>query len=204
MLVSTCILNSLYMFAGYERQDEHLQGQRARQNRQTGMPAQAYWCDKCRLKNRKMQVPQTSDGLTPSGPRWYRTATSSFIHFWHHFHIGVCTYYQNTNQIQSRKYKNFSSSKCRLADCSDVRWWLADLVLLRIVWFGCCCCTVTRSCQVLCQTIKSARLSNSRLLHFAASRCMPSDCHSWFLICEVTLWCPVGYVKWWWEDPRMR
>ena len=29
MLVSTYILNSVYVFAGYERQDEHLQGQRA-------------------------------------------------------------------------------------------------------------------------------------------------------------------------------
>jgi nitric oxide reductase large subunit len=29
MLVSTCVLNTIYVFAGYERQDEHLKGQRA-------------------------------------------------------------------------------------------------------------------------------------------------------------------------------
>ena len=168
------------------------------------MPTHTYWCDKCGLENGKMQVPQTSDGLTPSGPRQYQTTTNTFIHFWHHFYIWMGTDYQNTNQIQSRKYKNFCSSKWRMADHSDVRWWFADLVFLHIVWFVGCCCAVTISCQVVCQTVRSARLSNSRLLHFAGSRCMPSDCHGLFLTCEATLWCPVGYAKWRWEDPRMR
>lgn len=168
------------------------------------MPTQTYWRDKGGLENGKMQVPQTADGLTPSGLMWYQTTTSTSIDFWHLCYIGVGTDYQNTDQKQSVKYKNFCSLQWTMADCSDVRWWFADLVLLRIIWFGCCCCTVTRSCQVLCQTIRSARFSHSRLLHFAASRCMPSDCRSLFLTCEVTLWCPLGYVKWWWEEPTMR
>ena len=51
----------------------------------------------------KMQMPQTSDGLTPSGPRWYQATTSTFIHFLHHYFIRMGTGYQNTYQQQARK-----------------------------------------------------------------------------------------------------
>lgn len=97
--------------------------------------------------------------------------------------VHLSKYKSNTvKQIQELLFVKMENGRSQW--CEVVIWWLG---LLRIVWFGCCCCTITRSCQVLCQTLRGARLSNSRLLHFAGSRCKLSDCRRLFLVCEATL-----------------